>query len=481
MKTIEINKRIITILLSISMLAGILSAGWEQTYGGLYDETGHSLAISQRGYVVAGRTYSFMYYRPEFYVLEISSSGDIIWQNTYSEGYAYSIEKTDDDCYISAGYLRIPPETGVHHYLVKINRDGDSLWTGRYRDTHYQGFSRAIQTSDGGYIAVWYHEPDGGMDFYVVRTDSIGDTIWTKVLGDSLNDSANSIIESSEEEYIIVGTSSCDGCDVGLWKIDSLGDSIWTKFYGGPGNDYGYFIDTTADGHLVITGTTSIYTGGIMQDVYFLKINDDGDTLWTRKIGGEDESDIGRCVRPTSDGGYIIVGYTYSYGIGTPESSNVYLVKTDSEGYVEWEQTYGGPGEDKGYSVSQTDDGGYIIAGVYDQGAHTDVYLIKTDSLGYVDWIREPGMKPEEISLNVYPNPFNSSCQITVDVGAFRETPLQIEIFDLRGNLVGALNLTPLQNNTAIWQPDEEIGSGIYLVRAKVGEKTTMKKIVFLR
>jgi len=284
-----------------------------------------------------------------------------------------------------------------------------------------------------------------------------------------------------------------------------LGNVIWDSTYGVAGVDHGYFIDTTSDGTYIIVGQTSLYYN-ILFDIYLLKINDDGDTLWTRKIGGPDQSDIGRCVRPTNDGGYIITGWTYSYGIGTPESSNVYLVKTDSLGYVQWERTFGGPGEDRGYSVSQTDDGGYIVAGVYDQGPHTDVYLIKTDSLGYVDWVREVPTRPRQIGLSVHPNPFNEACAITIT--NYQLPITSVEIYDLRGNLVW--QAPPLSSNSFLpeekeepmdaqpqslspwgerfrergsvtWRPDPDTPGGVYLVKARAGEQETTKKVVMIR
>ena len=470
----------VTIFFCWLALITISYAGWERTYGWIYDEVVYSLEITgNKDYIIAGYARDSDYSPKYFYLMKVGDDGDSMWARTYIEGEAHDVKQTADGGFIASGYNNLDEE----YYLLKINTDGSTIWTSSITECPWStSNSSIVQAEDGDYVVVWRRSPDFH-DFFVARTNPYGDTIWTRRIGRELNDYANCIVEASDGKYIIVGGTSIETSsevDVYIVQIDSLGEMVWDTCYGGTGRNDAYFISATDDGYYIIVGRTSLYYD-ILFDVYLLKINDSGDTLWTRKIGGEDESDIGRCVRPTTDGGYIIVGYTYSYGIGTPDSSNVYLVKTDSEGYVEWEHTYGGPGEDKGYSVSQTDDGGYIIAGVYDQGPHTDVYLIKTDSLGNVDWIREPGMKPQEISMNVYPNPFNSSCQITVDVGAFRETPLQIEIFDLRGNLVGALNLTPLQNGAAIWQPDEEIGSGIYLVRATVGEKTTTKRIVLIR
>jgi len=470
-----------TCVLLLTLLP-IHASGWENTYGSIYSEAVYSLIIDKSNdsinYVMCGGANTGPMGPCNFMVAKTNFNGDSLWMRNYETTVARDIILAHNEGYIVAGYGEyVSPRYPLR--LVKLSYEGEILWDKEY-DIMSGSSNRAsiIQPIPGEYVTMWC-TIDGYI--FLTKTDSIGDTLWTRFCGRE-GTWGYCISEAQDSGYIIAARTSVGPMENDLYivKADYEGHLIWDVMYGGIGENAAYFIDTTFDGNYIITGKTSLYYS-VLFDVYLLKINNDGDTLWTRKIGGEDYNDVGLCVRPTTDGGYIITGWTYSYGIGTPDYSNVYLIKTDSEGYVEWEQTYGGPGEDKGYSVSQTDDGGYIIAGVYDQGPHTDVYLIKTDSLGNVDWIREPGMKPAEISLNVYPNPFNSSCRIAVNVGAMLASPAMIEIYDLRGNLVGALNLTPLQNGAAIWQPDEEIGSGVYLVRAIMGEKTTTKKIVFLR
>ena len=453
------------ILLSSVLLNGSF-AGWERTYGGVYDEHVFSLVIDEgKNYVLSGQVWEDYVIGNRFYLIKVDNAGDLMWEKTYRDGWAECVSLGHDDSYIVGGYV----SDGFHSYygIVKTDIDGDSIWIKSYRSGPGYVVSSISVIGNDGYLLLCEADPSEH-EIYFIRIDNSGDSLWTRTFGREGNERGFSLTKTHDNDFIAVGFTSISGLELDLYaiKIDSLGDMLWDTTYGSSGTNVAYFIDTTSDGNYIITGKTSLYYS-VLFDVYLLKINDDGDTLWTRKIGGEDESDIGRCVRPTSDGGYIIVGYTYSYGIGTPDYSNVYLIKTDSEGYVEWERTYGGPGEDKGYSVSQTDDGGYIIAGVYDQGPHTDVYLIKTDSLGNVDWIREPGGKPQEISLHISPNPFNSVCRIDASFDA------AVEIYDLAGHQL-ATGTTPY-----VWQPDESISSGIYLIRATTKESLTETKRVF--
>ena len=155
----------------------------------------------------------------------------------------------------------------------------------------------------------------------------------------------------------------------------------WERTYGGSDWDIGFSVAQTSDGGYIVAGRTESLGAGLT-DVYLVKTDAVGDTIWTRIYGGSgsDENE-GASVAQTSDGGYIISGMTYSFGAG----GDVYLVKTDSVGDTIWTRIYGGSSMDWGNSVAQTSDGGYIVAGMTESfGAGSwDVYLVKTDSLGY--------------------------------------------------------------------------------------------------
>ena len=154
-------------------------------------------------------------------------------------------------------------------------------------------------------------------------------------------------------------------------------DTAWTKTFGGNSNDIGYSVQQTTDGGYIITGYTSS-SGNI--DIWLIKTDSNGDSLWTKTFGGSGD-DLGQSVQQTTDGGYIITGYTTSFGNGYYD---VWLIKTDSNGDEEWNQTFGGGGSDSGHSVQQTTDGGYIITGYTDSFGNGggDIWLIKTDSEG---------------------------------------------------------------------------------------------------
>jgi hypothetical protein len=202
-----------------------------------------------------------------------------------------------------------------------------------------------------------------------------GDTLWTRAYGGSGSQYGRSIQQTSDGGYIIAGRTKYgeDSYDVFLLKTDFSGDALWTRTYGGSDWDEAYSVQQTSDGGYIVAGLTESFGAGL-SDVYLLKIDSSGDTLWTRTYGGSDY-EVGYSVQQTSDGGYIIAGLTESFGAGL---SDVYLVRTDSSGDTLWTCAYGGSERDRAYSVQQTRDGAYVMAGVTYSfgGGSSDVYLI---------------------------------------------------------------------------------------------------------
>jgi len=490
----------IVFLLALSLLdTGIcLAHGWERTYGGSSNDWGYSVTQAiDGGYIIVGATNSFGTGGGDVYLVKTDTNGDTLWTRTYGgskEDAGYSIAQTTDGGYIIAGMTKSFGDTLGDVYLVKIDSDGDTLWTSVYGGSGFDYGHSVKQTTDGGYIIAGIAESPGTgyCDVYLIKTDTNGDILWTRTYGEIYDDWSYSVAQTTDGGYIIAGmTNSIIGggyYDVYLIKTNSGGDTLWTRIFGANFYDRGESVAQTSDGGYIVAGRTESFGAGYY-DIYLIKTDSDGDTLWTRTYGGIDD-DWGNSVEQTTDGGYIIAGMTVSFGSGR---GDVYLVKTDADGDTLWTRTYGGSNYDCASSIAQTSDGGYIVAGfTSSSGAgYFDFYLIKTDSFGYTGIKETPAHKPDALSLTASPNPFNSSVAITVSDGRGLacQTLKNIKIYDIIGNVVWErsperdnrhLEMSPT-SCTFIWTPDKTIPSGIYLIRATTDKNTITKRIILMK
>jgi hypothetical protein len=330
---------------------------------------------------------------------------DTLWTRPYGwrgEDQGLSICQTPDGGYAFTGVALPYGDENWQVYLIKTDAGGNVLWTQAYGGPDPDGARSIDLTSDGGFIIAGSTVSYGiGSDAYLVRTDADGDTIWTRWYGGSGDEKAYSVQQTSDGGFIFAGRTFSFGageCDFYLVKIDAGGDTIWTKTYGGPGRDRAWSVIQTLDGGYAIAGETGSFGAGHL-DVYLVKTDMYGDTLWTRTYGGI-PNDQAYSIQQTSDGGYIVAGETTSFGEGWWD---FYVLKTDANGDTLWARTYGGPVEDAAYSVRQTPDGGYIIAGYTGSWAlrDTDFYLIRTDSSGDTLWTRTYGGPSYEYATTV--------------------------------------------------------------------------------
>jgi hypothetical protein len=423
----------------------LAQTSWWRTYGGTNGDWGSSVQqTSDGGYIIVGYTASFGAGYEDVYLVKTDASGDALWTRTYggaSDDYGYSVQQTSDGGYIIVGSTASFGAGSYDVHVIKTNVSGDTLWTKTYGgpDPDY-GFS-VQQTTDGGYIiaGLTLSFGAGGNDVYLIKTTASGDTHWTRTYGGTDNDGGRSVQETADGGYIATGWTisfvwpPTTYPDVYLIKTSASGDTLWTRTYGGTSVDDGNSVQQTTDGgYIVVGGVTSFGAGS--GDVYHNKTNASGDRLWTRTYGGPG-GDGGNSVQQTADGGYIIAGYTYSFGAG---ADDVYLIKTNAQGDTLWTRTHGGTGLDWGVSVQQTSDGGYVATGCTKSfgAGNGDVYLIKTDASGNVA-VAEPStpqLANSRTALRVQPSPFSAFAAVPG-----HETERFI-LSDISGRKVGICN-----------------------------------------
>ena len=479
----------LTIIILLSLAPLILAQPpdtlWTRTYGGNgYDAAYSAQQTADGGYIVAG---SFSAGGYDFYLIKTNSQGDTLWTRTYgggSEDDACSVQQTTDGGYIMAGWTYSFGAGQVDFYLVKTNTQGDTIWTRTYGGSGNDGAYSVQQTTDGGYILVGNTDSFGAgeCDFYLVKTNSQGDTLWSHTYRGSNDDVAYSVQQTTDGGYILAGYTESLGVGgvyfylVKLVKTNSQGDSLWTRTYGDSSGQSARSVQQTTDGGYIVAGRTASF-GADQDDFYLVKTNSQGDTLWTRTYGGSFD-DKAWSVQQTTDGGYIVAGWTDSFGAG---NADFYVVKTNSQGDTLWTCTYGGTNNDCAYSVQQTADGGYIVAGwTYSFGADfSDCYLVKLGA--------ESSTAPISISLPQhyslhpnYPNPFNPTTMIDFELP--RAAQVTLKVYNLLGQEVATLVDGKIRAGTYQVPFDAtHLSSGVYFYRLSTSTQSETRKMVVLK
>jgi len=380
------------IILFAASTAAATQVIFQKRYGGAADDRGFSVQqTNDNGYITVGYTNSFGADTTDVYLIKTNSNGDTLWTKTFggiNVDQGNCVQQTLDGGYIITGNTYSFGAGNSDVYLIKTDINGDALWTKTYGGADDDGGLFVQQTTDSGYIVTGYASSfDAGFEeVYLIKTNSSGDTLWTKTYGGGNSTSnSNEVHQTFDGGYIVTGYTSLNAgnFDVYLIKTNSAGNATWTKKYGSASHDYGNSVQQTTDSGYIVTGETDGFGAG-NADVYLIKTDANGDTLWTRTYGGS-LFDAGYSVKQTSDGGYIVAGLTYSF-FGTGSTSDVYLIRTNSFGDTLWTKTFGGVSIDEGHSVQQTTDGGFIVSGFtwpFLGSVKYDSYLIKCDSSGY--------------------------------------------------------------------------------------------------
>lgn len=252
-------------------------------------------------------------------------------------------------------------------------------------------FANDVQlTSDGGYILVGTAEFAGGFgDLLLIKTDANGDTLWTHTIGGSSLDQGNSVIQTSDGGYIIAGATMSYGAganDAWLVKTDAKGLVTWSKTYGTINNDVAYGVVQTSDGGYVFSGMEK--QSGLNGNAHLVKVDASGNVLWSKTFGSYLRKNFAYTLLQTSDHGFLIGGWeNLNLGI----NDDFCLIKTDSNGTLQWYKSYGDVGHDQNFSVHQTTDGGFVIAGYTFSASVIDVNVVKVDGSGNLLWTKNVG------------------------------------------------------------------------------------------
>ena len=357
---------------------------FSKTYGGQFDEQANSLIqTSDGGDAMAGWTDSYGNGYYNFWLVKTDSSGNQNWTQAYGsagDNEAYALVQTSDNGYAIAGFTNASGAGVYSFWLVKTDSNGVIQWSKTYGGSGDNEAYALAKTSDGGFILAGYTTPaTGGRQILLVKTDSSGNVIWSQTYGGPGDTEANAVIQASDGNYAVAGTTDsagAGGLDFYLMKVNSNGVMIWNQTYGGPGDDTAYSLVQTSDGGYALTGYSYSFSDGY-NNFWLVKTDANGTMQWSQTYDGGSDSEAASLVT-TSDGGFAIAGSIY-----TSSGEAFWLVKTDTTGDMVWNQVYE-PGDSYATSVIQTSDGGYAVAGYTDAtgAGGNDFYLVKTTSTG---------------------------------------------------------------------------------------------------
>jgi len=300
---------------------------WTRTFGGKGDDWGEAVVqTSDSGFLIVGGTKSFGSGGTDVWLIRTNSSGDTLWTRTFGgkgDDWAEEVAQTADGEFIIPGWTNSTPNGDFDALLIKYNASGNIVWSRTYGGSRNDAAKSVQPTGDGGFLVAGLTMSfgAGSSDVWIIRTNQSGDTLWTRTFGGTGFDMAFCVSQTFDKGFAVVGRVQPSNQDYGnLWilRFNSLGDTLWTRTYGGKGYDLGTFVQQASDGDLLITGSTDSYGSG-SNDLWLLRTNSKGDTLWTRTFGGP-ASDFSFCVRELKDRDLVLAGYTESFGAGDADA-----------------------------------------------------------------------------------------------------------------------------------------------------------------
>ena len=460
---------------------------------------------------------------------------DTLWSKNYGTETTESmrqVHQTSDGGFIMVGeqlwYNNTDP---CQIFLVKVDSIGNEEWRRQYGGYSYDVPYTVTLTSDNGFIIGGETTSYEKKGIFVLRLDSNGDSLWMTILGNETIDhltNKSAIVETENGDILVTGWGwrPPNANQILLFKLDSTGNEIWEKNYGGNNDDFSSSILTVNSASFLISGFTYSFGLGNTCDGYLIKINAQGDTIWTKTYGG-DSYDSFHSVKNTYDNGFIAVGSTQSFG----NSEQGYLVKTDYEGNLEWQVDIGDSLIQGLLDVCPSSNHNFVACGyvLHIPSYHEDALLVHLDSDGKIIeqkiftskgisgissierifdnnfiggglisstdndpldfWLikfkldqttPEPTIPDNPILLQNFPNPFNNGTQIQFILP--KPARVVITIFDILGNKVSVIADKEFESGVqSVNFFPNNLSSGVYGYQIIVNEFIETRKMVFIK
>jgi hypothetical protein len=482
---------ILSIVILFTLGAGSVRAAegdtlWTRHYGGDFNQVAYDVSPSGDGGCVMAGYISHEYATPwNMYAIRMAANGDTVWTREYGTDdfheEAHTLCPSGDGGYMLAGYTNAyGPWSDIE--LRKIDGAGQLQWTTAYGGSMYEVAYAICPAYYGGagFLMAGKSGSYAGGELYLICVSASGYEAWWWNYGNS-SGIVYDIVPAGDGGYVAAGylDTWTEGSDAYVFKVNAAGDPLWEHAIGGAIDDFATSVCPAGDGGFLVAGYTSSFGAGSW-DMYLIKVDADGDTLWTRTLGGP-SFDQAWDIIPANDGNFLLAGHTGSYGAG---NADFYLVKVDPAGNLLWSRTYGGADEDKAEALCASGDGHYYLAGKtasFTTPAYFDAYIIKVDGTVLDAEIESPQVSPGSFALYpLRPNPFNASTVLSFELRVASQVSLKV--YDTAGRSVASL--------VEGWRDAGEhqvtfdgsnLATGIYLARLETGSFSAVQKLVLLK
>ncbi len=519
---------------------------WTSLYGGSETEDVKELVqTADSSWIILGETNSVGAGSSDVWLICLDSNGDSLWSHTYGDALpqvAWALVPAADNGWLLVGDQYVFGVTWWNAWLERLDAVGNVLWSWLYASPLNDEVIAGLPAEDG-FLVAGHSESigAGGGDQWLIHMNSAGDTLWTRSCGGSGVDHATFLLPATNSGSLLVGYSTSftqAGQDVTLWRSDSQGDSLWFLTYGEEGPQAAQDVLPLAEGGWLLSISTQNHFGNSGDDVWLLRIDADGQEVWSQFYSGTLNDEI-HTLLPTAQGGWIMAG---SRVLNQVNNYDFWLMGVDVGGDTLWSRTYGLPDrEERLQAAIATSDGGCLLGGyvVVPQTNCCDWWILKVNAQGdslwsttfgneaYDDFLEVLVQTPEgnywalgttqsfgtgsnDIALLClagpdtsaiiapaqsppptwhfapHPNPFNPTTTLTFTLPA--PARVRLEVFDINGRAVGAQHAAPLP--TATWYPagthritfdGSDLPSGVYLYRITAGQEAASGKMMLLK
>ncbi len=505
----------VTFLPALSLYAQLPAIDWQRTLGGTgFEQAVDVSQLQDNNFIAVGITKSTngdvtaFYGGYDIWMVKLDNTGNILWQKTFggsADDTVENVSRTSDGGFLVIGNTKStngsfsdndstnPPHVRI--FCAKFDTDGTLIWK-KFVGPLDGGFGEGIsETSDGGYICVSYvynappgNPSAGSYDVMVTKLTAGLGTSWEQTFGGSGGDSAWRVIENTAGEYLFTGTTMSGhnnllqnngNSDIWFVKLDASGRLVWQRNYGGPGFDTPKNLIQTVDGGYLLINTGQGAGGDITEsfggdDAWAIKTDSEGVMEWQHSYGGLGMEDV-RVIYPWQ-GGYVIGGSTTSAAINNITvagygNRDFWVFKIDQYGALDWNIKYGGSGDDYLFGFSGALDGGFIMGGwTYSNDGQVSGNHSTNQADYWVVKLNDGNLnvQPAKVEgIGAYPNPAYEQLNFT---GIKGDT--SIEVFDVTGRYVQQLKCNNGIANVST------LTKGVYILKLYTGTQTAVIKFI---